>query len=201
MASSPTFMASDGLKVQREAIHAATLAVHAAAGFVSATHRQSARLLRAAEGLCRAAQATHNSIVPPSPSKPAASVPAGAAPPRRRRRGKRGSGREAAPNIGARAEVVQSPTPDVVACVSSEVEIEPSSLPVVSGVGVDVDLGLVTSSSSLSVATGNHLSAVVNPAEPVAVIGSSVHIRSGYYEGATGVLLGYGATKRLGCNL
>ena len=71
-----------------EAARGASLAAHAAAGLAAcATEREATRLLRAAEGLCRAATAllVQRPAAPPAP-QPAAATAA----PRRRRRARRG---------------------------------------------------------------------------------------------------------------
>ena len=84
-ASKPTME----VKMALEAARAAVLAVHAAVGLVWPHHRQAARGLRAAEGLCRSAVAllvSPSALLPP-PVAPAGELPGGGR--RRRRRGKR----------------------------------------------------------------------------------------------------------------
>ena len=71
-------------KFTLEAARAASLAVHSAAGLSLATSRDAARLLRAAEGLCRAAVAVLASEPKTHTDEPSARQPR-----RRRPRGKR----------------------------------------------------------------------------------------------------------------
>ena len=78
-----------------EAARGALMALHAAAGLATGASCQDAvRLLRAAEGLCRAAVATLAATPSPTTSSSPAGAPA--APRPRRRRGRRGGGRAAA---------------------------------------------------------------------------------------------------------
>jgi len=65
-----------------EAARGAALAVHAAAGLAACTSRESVRMMRAAEGLCRAAVAVLSAQVLAEPASAQAAVP----PPRWRRR-------------------------------------------------------------------------------------------------------------------
>lgn len=74
-----------------EATRAAALAIHSAAGFMIDVDRPAARLLRAAEGLCRSAVAlVKEPPVPAPPSQSPSPNLQAALPARRRRRGKRG---------------------------------------------------------------------------------------------------------------
>ena len=95
-----------------EAARAATMSVHAAAGVASSTSRQAARLLRAAEGLCRTASVL---LATPLPQPLVSSTPGvdAAAAPRRRRR-PRGKRREGARAVDVAMEIVEGKGKNVV---------------------------------------------------------------------------------------
>eukprot|EP00974_Lingulodinium_polyedra_P088620 8593849-Lingulodinium_polyedra.AAC.1 len=98
-------MALDGQRRRAlDAARAAVLAAHAASGLAAAQSREATRLLRSAEGLCRAAAAVLAAPAP-APSAPA-TAEAAAAPLRRRRPRRRAARAEAG---GQRAMDTDSP--------------------------------------------------------------------------------------------
>ena len=85
----PTATRAQGLAV--EAARAAVLASHAAAGLAWQRDKSAARVLRAAEALCRSAVAVLSAPVPTEPEPTA--VAQATSPRRRRRRGRKGAGK------------------------------------------------------------------------------------------------------------
>ena len=129
-----------------EAARAAVLALHAAAGLSMSASREGTRLLRAAEGLCRAAVAVLTAPGPePPPLTPTVVAPAAAPQRRRRPRGRRG--RAAGKGSGGfdeqamEADKGEEDFKDVVMPGIAEVPLKPAAAFPVGAVVLHLDRG------------------------------------------------------------